>query len=125
MLVGRQTGRVLYSSVVKNMKSRRKELFFLAERKRNYELVVALTPVVNEAEAETIVENITGFISDQGGEVTESETWGIRRLSFPIKNFQEGNYVRALLTLDASSVVELERSLQANEEVLVHMVARI
>ena len=73
------------------MKSRRKELFFLAERKRNYELVVALTPVVNEAEAETIVENISGFISDQGGEVTESETWGIRRLSFPIKNFQEGN----------------------------------
>ena len=107
------------------MKSRRKELFFLAERKRNYELVVALTPVVNEAEAETIVENISGFISDQGGEVTESETWGIRRLSYPIKNFQEGNYVRALLTLDASSVVELERSLQANEEVLVHMVARI
>ena len=30
----------------------------MAERKRNYELVVALTPVVNEAEAETIVENI-------------------------------------------------------------------
>ena len=97
----------------------------MAERKRNYELVVALTPVVNEAEAETIVENISGFISDQGGEVTESETWGIRRLSFPIKNFQEGNYVRSLLTLDASSVVELERSLQANEEVLVHMVSRI
>jgi len=107
------------------MKSQRKELFFLAERKRNYELVMALTPVVNETEAETIVENITGFISNQGGEVTESETWGIRRLSYPIKNFQEGNYVRALLSIDASSVAELERSLLANEEVLVHMVARV
>ena len=107
------------------MKSQRKELFFLSERKRKYELVMALTPVVNETEAETIVENITGFISNQGGEVTESETWGIRRLSYPIKNFQEGNYVRALLSIDASSVAELERSLLANEEVLVHMVARV
>jgi len=97
----------------------------LSERKRKYELVMALTPVVNETEAETIVENITGFISNQGGEVTESETWGIRRLSYPIKNFQEGNYVRALLSIDASSVAELERSLKANEEVLVHMVARV
>lgn len=97
----------------------------MSERKRKYELVMALTPVVNETEAETIVENITGFISNQGGEVTESETWGIRRLSYPIKNFQEGNYVRALLSIDASSVAELERSLKANEEVLVHMVARV
>ena len=116
---------MLYSSVVKIVNSKRKELFLVADRKRNYELVMALTPVVNEAEAEAIVENITGFVSDQGGEITESETWGIRRLSYPIKNFQEGNYVRALLSIDASSVTELDRTLQANEEVLLHMVSRL
>ncbi|HIC49144.1 MAG TPA: 30S ribosomal protein S6 [Dehalococcoidia bacterium] len=117
--------RVLYSAVAKITKSKRKELFFLGDRKRNYELVMALTPVVNEAEAETIVENVTEFVSNQGGEVTESETWGIRRLSYPIKNFQEGNYVRTLLSIDASSVDELDRTLQANEEILLHMVSRI
>ena len=116
---------MLYSSVVKIVNNKRKELFPLAERKRNYELVMALTPVVNEAEAETIVENVTEYVSNQGGEVTESETWGIRRLSYPIKNFQEGNYVRALLMIDASSVAELDRTLQANEEILLHMVSRI
>ena len=97
--------------------------FELSERRRNYELIFALTPVSNEGEAGTIVQNISDYIQEQGGEVSEQETWGIRRLSFPINNYQEGNYVRALLSLDAHLVAELERNLNANEEVLVHMVS--
>ena len=97
--------------------------FELLERRRNYELVFAITPVSNESEAATIVQNISDYIEEQGGEVSEQETWGIRRLSFPINNYQEGNYVRALLSLDAHSVAGLERRLNANEEVLVHMVS--
>ena len=57
--------------------------------------------------------------------MSEQETWGIRRLAFPINNYQEGNYVRALLSLDANLVAGLERNLNANEEVLVHMVSLV
>ena len=81
---------MLYSSVVKIVSNKRKELFPLADRKRNYELVMALTPVVNEAEAEAIVENITGFVSDQGGEITESETWGISCLLYTSPSPRDG-----------------------------------
>ena len=106
---------------IKNLK----ELVRLANRKRGYELVLAITPVANESEATAIVESVSGYIADQGGELSEQQTWGIRRLSFPINNFQEGNYVRALVSLEASSVAGLERTLKANEEILVHMVSRV
>ena len=102
-----------------------KEFFRLANRKREYELVLAVTPVANESEAAAIVESVSGYIAGQGGELSEQQTWGIRRLSFPINKFQEGNYVRALVSLEASSVAGLERTLKANEEILVHMVSRI
>ena len=102
-----------------------KEFFRLGNRKREYELVLAITPVANESEAAAIVESVSGYIADQGGELSEQQTWGIRRLSFPINKFQEGNYVRALVSLEASSVAGLERTLKANEEILVHMVSRV
>jgi small subunit ribosomal protein S6 len=97
----------------------------LTDRRRQYELVFALTPVANESEAAVIVEGVSDYVSNQGGEVTEQEVWGIRRLSYPIRNFQEGNYVRALVSLNSSSVASLEHSLQANEDILTHMVSRI
>ena len=97
----------------------------MTDRRRQYELVFALTPVPNESEAAVIVEGVSDYVSNQGGEVTEQEVWGIRRLSYPIRNFQEGNYVRALVSLNSSSVASLEHSLQANEDILTHMVSRI
>ena len=56
----------------------------MTDRRRQYELVFALTPVANESEASTIVEGVSEYVSNQGGEVTEQEVWGIRRLSYPI-----------------------------------------
>ena len=97
----------------------------MTDRRRQYELVFARTPVANESEAAVIVEGVSDYVSNQGGEVTEQEVWGIRRLSYPIRNFQEGNYVRALVSLNSSSVASLEHSLQANEDILTHMVSRI
>ena len=97
----------------------------MTDRRRQYELVFALTPVANESEASTIVEGVSEYVSNQGGEVTEQEVWGIRRLAYPIRNYQEGNYVRAVVSLNSSSVASLEHSLQANEEILTHMVSRI
>ena len=97
----------------------------MTDRRRQYELVFALTPVATESEASAIVEGVSEYVSNQGGEVTEQEVWGIRRLSYPIRNYQEGNYVRAVVSLNSSSVASLEHSLQANEEILTHMVSRI
>ena len=53
----------------------------MAERKRNYELVVALSPVATETEASAIVDNISEFITSSGGEVNGREEWGVKRLS--------------------------------------------
>ena len=41
----------------------------LAERKRNYELIMALSPVATEAEATVIVDDVEKFIVSSGGEV--------------------------------------------------------
>jgi small subunit ribosomal protein S6 len=97
----------------------------LSERIRNYELIITLSPVANEDEASNILEGISGYIKEQGGEVENQEIWGVRRLAFPINDYQEGNYVKTQLKLDSLKAQDLDKVLKANQEVLVHMLTRV
>ena len=91
----------------------------LAERKRNYELVMALSPVATEAEATVIVDDVEKFIVSTGGEFTGREEWGVKRLSYLVNN-----YYKADILLESSDVKELERTLNANQDVLVHLISK-
>ena len=97
----------------------------MAERIRKYELVMALSPMASDTEADTILSNLEAFIASVGGEVAEKENWGVKRLSFPVNNYREGNYVRTLISMESSSVSQLESNLNANEDVLLHMVTKV
>tara|TARA_Y100001934_G_scaffold36167_1_gene41508 strand:+ start:21553 stop:21846 length:294 start_codon:yes stop_codon:yes gene_type:complete len=97
----------------------------LAERNREYELLMALSPVASESEATDLVDTILGYVTEAGGSLVERENIGVKRLSFPVNDYREGNYVRAVLNMAASEVRGFERTLNANEEILVHMVSRI
>ena len=97
----------------------------MAERIRKYEIVMALSPMANETESDAIISNLEDFIASNWGEVSEKENWGLKRLSYPVKNYREGNYVRTLISMSSSSVSQLENNLNANEDVLIHMVTKV
>ena len=97
----------------------------MAERTRKYEVVMALSPMANDTEADAILSNLEDFIASNGGEVSEKENLGLKRLSFPVNNYREGNYIRTLISMESSSVSQLESNLNANEDVLLHMVIKV
>lgn len=96
----------------------------VAQRLRDYEIVFILTPEANEGEVDAAIERISAFVTDRGGSFGEREIWGLRRLAYPINKFMEGIYVLATFSLDASDVLELERSLTTSEDVIRHLVTR-
>ena len=96
----------------------------VVQRLRDYEIVFILTPEANEDEVEAAIERIGTFVNDRGGSFGEHEIWGLRRLAYPINKFMEGIYVLAHFSLDASDVLELERSLTTSEDVIRHLVTR-
>ena len=97
----------------------------VAQRIRQYELVMVLSPEANEDEITGTMELVTKFVTQHGGSVSEEDRWGVRRLSYPIRRFQEGNYTLTRFALDASDAVELERTLTASEDVLRHLVTKV
>lgn len=91
---------------------------------REYELVVILSPEVPEDEVPAAVERIQQSIRSRGGEVTEVDHWGRRKLAYPIQRYTEGNYLITHIRMDPERTKELEAGLQISEEVIRHLLVR-
>ncbi len=94
-------------------------------RVRKYELVMVLSPVLDETQATGAVDRVRRLITDRGGEVTNETSWGLRRLAYPIQRFNEGNYVLACFTIDGDHTHEIASSLNITEDVLRHLMIQI
>ncbi len=91
---------------------------------RDYELVMIVSPEVADEAVPDTLERVQGFITEQGGEVKEVDTWGRRRLAYPIEGFEEGSYVVAQLNLDPEGVRALESNLHLSDDVIRHLVVK-
>lgn len=96
----------------------------MAVVERDYELVVILDPDIGDDAIEGSLERLNQGITSRGGEITETNHWGRRRLAYPIKRHMEGNYVVSQIKLDPAQVPGLESSLRISEEVIRHMIVK-
>ena len=95
---------------------------------RHYELVTILSPMLNQDEAAAAWNEIKTFIADRDGALTAEQTWGTRRLAYPIRkgnyNFLEGSYYLSTFTAANPFNRELENYLRLDERVLRALVMR-
>jgi len=93
---------------------------------RHYELVVVLSPMLNQEQTSETWDRIKGFINTREGEITYEEHWGTRRLAYSIKrgpyHFQEGSYHLNRFRTESPFNIELETFLRTDEQVLRSMV---
>jgi small subunit ribosomal protein S6 len=97
----------------------------IAERIREYEVVMILSPEATEEEIAAAIERVDGLITGGGGTVGEHNNWGLKRLAFPVQNFREGNYVLVKFSMDSSAVTELNRNLKASEDIIRFLVTKV
>ena len=90
-----------------------------------YEHVFLARQDLAQAQVDALAENATKIITDNGGTVVKTETWGLRSLAYRIAKNRKAHYV--LLDVDAPPgvVAELERQTQINEDVIRYMTIRV
>ncbi len=91
---------------------------------RDYELVLVVKPDGGDEGFTATVERFSQFIKDQGGEITNVDPWGMRKLAYPINRHMEGFYSVTSFKIDPTEVRVLEDSLVRAEDVLRHIVVR-
>ena len=95
------------------------------ERLRDYELVLIISPEVQGEKFDTVIDNVSQFITGRGGIISNVDHWGKRKLAYPIKHFEEGSYVLTRFKLKPALSKELEATLQISEEMLRHLLINI
>ena len=103
----------------------KKELKVEDKQLRDYELVLIISPEVVEEKFDAIIDNVSQFVTEKGGTISDVEQWGKKRLAYPIEHFMEGSYVLTRFRLEPSLSKELETNLQISEEVLRHLLIKI
>ncbi len=91
----------------------------------SYELMLIITPEVDDKEVPNVVNKIAELIKKIGGSVNEVNQWGRKRLAYPIRRYTEGNYVLAKLNMKPSLTKELDTNLRLNGEILRHLLIKL
>ncbi len=91
---------------------------------RDYELVTIFNPEINDDAMPQAIERLNQQIVNRGGEVTDTNHWGRRKLAYPINRFYEGNYVVTQLRMEPSQTRGLEVALRISDDVLRHLLVR-
>ncbi len=92
---------------------------------RDYELVLVISPEVEEDKLGAIINNVSQFVTGHGGTISNLERWGKRKLAYQIRHFTEGNYVLAQFKMKPALSRGLEANLQISEEVLRYLLIRL
>jgi small subunit ribosomal protein S6 len=92
---------------------------------RAYEAMVILNPNVEEETLNGATQRISEQITARGGEVEKVDTWGRRRMLYPIKHVRDGHYVVYTFRSEPRALTELEASWRIQEDVLRHLVVRV
>ena len=92
---------------------------------RTYELVFIADPGVSDEDVVALTDDYKGMISSAGARITKEESWGRRRLAYPIQKMNEGKYV--ILYIEANGVnpfPEVERRMRQNDKILRFLTVR-
>ena len=91
----------------------------------NYELMWILSSEESEESQEEIVSNIKNSISGSGGEISEFENYGKRKLAYELSGSKDGNYYLSRFAIDTMKINELNDILNKDNKVLRHLIISI
>lgn len=90
-----------------------------------YEHIFIARQDVSAQQVESLTEQFSTIITENGGTIAKGEYWGLKNLAYKVKKNRKGHY--QLLNIDAphAAVAEMERQMSLNEDVLRHITLRV
>ena len=93
---------------------------------KKYELVFVADPRLSEEDVVALTDEYRGMLTAGGSNILKEESWGKKRLAYPIRKLSEGYYVLYNVELDTGNPFpEIERRLEQNDKVLRYLTVRL
>ena len=88
----------------------------------NYELMYIIDPTLEQDKKDATVETVNEIVTTNGGEVSEVDVWGMRKLAYPIEKKEEGYYVVMEFKAGTDVPKELDRRLKISDAIIRHQI---
>lgn len=90
-----------------------------------YEHIFIARQDIPSTQVDTLIEELTKIIEDNGAKVVKTENWGLRNIAYRIKKNRKGFYVFFGIDGPAAAINELERNIRLNEDIIRFMTVRV
>ena len=83
-----------------------------------YDLNVLLVPHLNETQLQAEKDAVATQVERAGGQIVELDEWGLRRLAYQIRKFNEGHYLIYRVTMPGTAPKPIEAALRPRDNVM-------
>ncbi len=83
-----------------------------------YELAVVVSAKIEDDERAQVIEKVNALIERFGGNVTDVDEWGKRRLAYEIQKMREGFYYFIHFESETTAPSEIEKRLRIMDDVI-------
>jgi small subunit ribosomal protein S6 len=91
---------------------------------KKYELCVVVTTKIEDEERAAVIEKVKALIARFGGNVTNVDEWGKRKLAYEIQKMKEGFYYFITFESDSNCPNEVEQRVRIMEDVIRYLCIR-
>lgn len=85
---------------------------------RQYETVFIMTPVLSEDQVKETVKKFTDFLKEKGAAIVYENSWGLRKLAYPIQKKTTGFYHLMEYTAEGRVIGELDVVFKRDERII-------
>ena len=90
-----------------------------------YEHLLIARQDISAQQVDALATHLKTIVEGEGGRIEKQEYWGLRGLAYRIKKNRKGHYVLLNINAPATAVIELERQLKINEDVLRYITVKV
>ena len=86
-----------------------------------YELAVVVSAKLEEEDRANVIEKVKALIERFGGQITNVDDWGKRRLAYEIQKMKEGCYCFIQFDAETSAPAEIESRMRIMDGVIRYL----
>ena len=90
-----------------------------------FEAVILLSPDLSSANLKKQEDSFNKLLIGLDGSVFSKEDWGLRSLTYKIKNFKKAFYKFYQLEIEGSKIQNIKKNINQNEQIIRHLFVKV
>ena len=90
-----------------------------------FEAVLLISPETSDNLINQNIKTFEDIITNNSGKITNTEDWGLRDLSYDIKNFKKAFYKYFQLEINGNNIQKIAKTLNQNDNILRHLFIKV